>query len=165
MSRADRTRASAIRTCWTARRPTFAASNTVARAQSWLGNLGPEYNLQMPITAHALASDAGSVGATPAETERLLGLVADTAQALADNEWQKKLVRFLRGRPSLDLAEIAWGRGDFDEQKGFLLRSIEQTQATAPLSDDGGDSLAELEGLRALVLRWHRYHVLEDRTW
>lgn len=103
----------------------------------------------MIVFANRRIGPAAELLVSPAVAASMLRATAEAARPEAAARWEHELVRWLearaiqpeaggaggvRGRPVdtvIDVAEIAWTPENFDRQRGFLLRAIEQAAAAS----------------------------------
>lgn len=99
----------------------------------------------MIVLSNRRLGPAAELLVSPAVAEAMLHETAAAARPAAEGRWEHELVRWLeeRARPSgatpdgrsgeatLDVSEIAWTPENFERQKRFVLRAIEQAAETS----------------------------------
>jgi hypothetical protein len=92
----------------------------------------------MIVFANRRLGPAAELLVSPSVAASMLGETAAAARPEAAARWEQELVRWLESRVShpaadtiIDVTEIAWSPDNFDRQRGFLLRAIEQASETS----------------------------------
>jgi HAMP domain-containing protein len=103
----------------------------------------------MIVFSNRRLGPAAELLVSPAVAESMLRATAAAACLEADARWELELVRWLEGRTSrpeaatpessrgrptatvIDVSEIAWTPDNFERQRRFLLRAIEQAAETS----------------------------------